>query len=158
MIRAFCDWLAATELSITIQSLTWIVPAVQTVHILLIAAVMATALLFNLRLLGVHGTDQPVGTAALHLLPAIWFALPGLALTGIVLIIAEPARELRNPAFAAKMALLALVCAVTLWVGRRVRSAAPPGRGMARCAGAAGLLLWVAILAAGRWIAYLQVS
>ena len=37
MIRAFCAWLAATPLSVMLGTTRWIVPAVQTIHILAIA-------------------------------------------------------------------------------------------------------------------------
>jgi len=41
----FCDWLAASSPSQTIQTVSWIIPAVQTVHILCVAAVMSSVLI-----------------------------------------------------------------------------------------------------------------
>ena len=40
MISQFCNWLDATPLSQTFQSLVWFVPSIQTVHILSIGVVM----------------------------------------------------------------------------------------------------------------------
>ena len=41
-IDNFCSWLDQTPLSQAIQSTPWVIPAVQTVHILAIAAVMSS--------------------------------------------------------------------------------------------------------------------
>ena len=156
-IRAFCAWLAATKLSVALGSIEWIVPVVQTLHILLIAVVASSALLLDLRLLGAGSQRQSLAQAADRFLPALWWALPGLALTGAILIIAEPERELTNPAFGAKMALLVVAIAVTLWFRRRLSGTGWSQSG-ARLVGIASLLLWVGIVVAGRWIAYAQDS
>jgi hypothetical protein len=157
MIRSFCKWLAATTLSTTLGGAVWVVPLVQTIHLLLIAVVMASALLLTARLVGMTGRDLTLAEAAQRFAAALWPALSGLALSGAILVIAEPARELTNPAFAVKMLLLVVALLVTFWVLRRLR--APGARqdgGMARWVGAASLLLWIGIATAGRWIAYLQ--
>ncbi|MBV8169878.1 MAG: hypothetical protein JO021_24035 [Alphaproteobacteria bacterium] len=153
MIRAFCDWVAASPLSAAIGGTVWIVPLVQTIHLLLIAAMMASALLFSVRLLGFGGRDQTIAEAARRFALVLGVAIPGLAVTGIVLILAEPARELLNPAFAIKMLLLVIGLAASVWAVRRLMRA---DSAVARWIGAAGLPLWMAVVAAGRWIAYMQ--
>ena len=45
----FCNWLAATPFSQVLQTVGWIVPAVQTVHILAVAAVVEFGLLIAIR-------------------------------------------------------------------------------------------------------------
>lgn len=151
MIPAFCNWLAETRISAALGRVEWVVPGVQSVHLLLIAAVMGAVLFLGLRLLGLHGTAESVAVAARRLLPVIWGGVAGLGATGAVLIVAEPARELTNPAFGCKMLLLGLMLLVTLHVQRQLSRA--PGRVW----GAVTLIGWVGILAAGRWIAYTQV-
>ena len=42
MIKEFCEWLAATPLSQDIQDAFWVIPTVQTVHIVSIAIVMTS--------------------------------------------------------------------------------------------------------------------
>ena len=49
----FCAWIETTPLSQAIQTHSWVVPTVQTIHILGIAAVMAAVLMIDLRLIGV---------------------------------------------------------------------------------------------------------
>src|SRR5207253_2508071 len=100
-----CAWLEQTPLSQVIQSTGWIVPAVQTVHILAIAAVMASTLMIAWR-----GEQR--------FRPVIWWALPVLLATGVVMIAGEPARSLANPIFQLKMLLLASAIAAMIALGR----------------------------------------
>ena len=137
-----------TPLSQAFQTLSWVIPAAQTVHILGIAATMAAAVMVNLRVLGLLARDQPVAQVSARFTPVIWRALPVLLVTGIVLIVAEPVRSLKNPAFALKMALLVIAIAVTRIGQRRVA-------GTLRAS--VSLMLWAGIVFAGRWIAYIQV-
>jgi hypothetical protein len=110
----FCTWLAATPLSQTIQSVEWLIPAVQTVHILAVAMVMTSVLMIDLRLIGVGARDQTIAAVAKRFLPFIWWTLPVLLATGATLIIAEPARALENPVFYLKMGLLLAAVTITL--------------------------------------------
>src|SRR5467141_1727408 len=139
----FCSWLEQTPLSQTIQSTGWIVPAVQTVHILSIAAVLSSVLMIDLRLMGFLGRDQPLARVSERFLPVIWWTLPVLLATGSVMIIGEPARSLANPVFQLKMALLVAAIAVTAALHKESRIIA-----------ILSLSLWVGIVFAGRWIAY----
>ena len=79
-----------------------------------------------------------------------------LLITGIVMIVGEPARSLKNPVFQLKMALLLAAMAVTALHQLRLarRHALPNGRGTALLIALPSLGLWAAIVFAGRWIAY----
>ena len=157
MIQSFCDWLSNTSLSLTIQTVMWIIPAVQTVHILCVAVVMSSMAMLDLRLVGMAGKRQSVSQMVSRLVPWVWGAFPVLLTTGVILIVGEPSRELLNPYFRAKMAMLATVIVITFIVERK--NAKDPdyweSRGAAAAlTGLASLLLWVGIITAGRWIAY----
>src|SRR5260221_3540400 len=80
----FCSWLEQTPLSQAIQDAAWVVPAVQTIHILAIAAVMSSALMIVLPL-------HP------RLPRAVWWSPPGVLSPGTAPIINEPARLPRHP-------------------------------------------------------------
>jgi hypothetical protein len=161
-LDGFCNWLSLTALSQSIQSTAWLIPALQTVHILAIAVVIACALMVDLRLMGVGAIDQTIAAVARRFLPFLWASLPVLLVTGAALIIAEPARALENPVFALKMACLLAASALTL--ACQIALAAKPvawersggGRMVARLVALTSLMLWVAIIFAGRWIAYVQ--
>jgi len=157
MIQSFCDWLSNTSLSLTIQTVMWIIPAVQTIHILCVAVVMSCMAMLDLRLIGVAGKRQPISRMVSKFVPWVWGALPVLLTTGIILTIGEPSRELLNPYFRAKMLMLAIVTGITFVVQRQNKkdtSFWELRRGTAATAGAFSLLLWVGIITAGRWIAY----
>ena len=139
----FCSWLEQTPLSQAIQSTSWVVPAVQTIHILAIAAVMSSVLMLDLRLLGVVGTDQPLARVTSRFRPVIWWTLPILLATGAVMIIGEPARSLANSVFQLKMLLLFAAIGVTAAFHKGARIVA-----------VLSLALWIGIVFAGRWIAY----
>ena len=159
-IDRFCLWLEATSLSQAIQSTAWIVPAVQTIHILAIAMLAGSVLMLNLRLIRVVGIDQPLDRFSSRFLPVIWWALPILLITGAIMIIGEPARALKNPFFQLKMALLLAALGVTtlyqflLARGGAHFEPAKSGRGAALLIAVPSLALWTAIVFAGRWIAY----
>ena len=159
IVVEFCNWLVRTPASVTIQSEPWIIPAVQTVHILCIAIVVTYNGMLDLRLMGVAGKSRTIAEMTGDFMPWIGWALVVLALTGVIMIIGEPARELTNWVFWVKMSLLAAAIALTLYLRRVVRRDAghwDGRRNSARVFAAVSLVLWVSILTAGRWIAYVQ--
>jgi len=161
-ISQFCDWLAATPLSVGIQSVSWLIPAVQTVHILAIAALIGASLAVSLHLLGVSARTESSRNVAARYLPIVWWALPILLVSGAVLIIAEPARSLTNPILAIKMGLLLFASITTLsfqlplqrdgefWLSTPARVFA------AKSLAVLSFSLWVGVIFAGRWIAYVE--
>jgi hypothetical protein len=159
-LTGFCSWLQQTAFSQTLQNVEWIVPAVQTIHILAIGAVISSALIINLRLFGILATDQTLARVSARYLRVIWCALPVLLVTGSLLITAEPLRSLGSPAFQLKMAMLVCVSIILLVYQSRLARTAPgaPRSGQAPRHGGiltvASLLLWISIIFAGRWIAY----
>ena len=162
-MQALAQWLAATPASRGIAGALWLIPVLQAVHILAIAAVLSAVMLVDLRILQVAGRSQTMAETAHRFVPWIWTSLVVLAATGLLLIIGEPKRSLLNPAFQLKMLLLALAIAVTLAFQISLRrnlalwnDGAPAGRLMSAFA-VLSFLLWCAIAVAGRWIAYLQV-
>src|ERR1700742_3068033 len=106
-LSEFSRWLAATPLSHVIQTTKWVIPALQTIHILSVAVVFSSAVLVDLRLWRLLNRDWAVSAVARLFLPAIWPVLAVLLITGSLLIIGEPKRSLLNSAFYVKMALLA---------------------------------------------------
>jgi hypothetical protein len=137
------------------------VPAVQTVHILAIAAVMAAVLFLNLRLLGVVGRDRPLAEVSARFRPIIWWTLPILLMSGAFLIIGEPVRSLENPIFQLKMFLLITVIIVTLSYQAPLNKdghfwdATSSRRVSIKAIAVLSLILWIGIVCAGRWIAYI---
>jgi hypothetical protein len=164
MLQNFAQWLSDTAPSRFIQDILWIIPAVQTVHILAIAVVLSSVAMIELRLFGLVGRSTPVARTADRFLPWLWWGTLVLAITGAILITGEPGRALTNPAFQLKMVLLSVAIVATFAFHRSVRRSSAlwsePARslGVLRAAALATLLLWFSIAVAGRWIAYAVVS
>jgi hypothetical protein len=153
------NWLLATKLSAAIQNTSWVIPTIQSVHILAICIVMSSVLLLNLRLVGLVGGGEPVDAFTRRYLPWVWWALVVLFLSGSLLIIGEPNRDLQNTVFWTKMSLLACAVVLTLILERPVLRNARywdprPRRYIARALALAALACWVGIVLCGRWIAY----
>jgi hypothetical protein len=159
-LRALSEWLATTSLSLTIQNVTWIIPLVQTIHILCVAAVFSSVLMVDLRLLRLVQRAQPLSSVTSRFLSWLWVFLGILLITGSLLIIGEPERSLLNPAFLLKMAMLIAVIFITVLIARPLRTneafwEASFGRqAAAKLIAIVSLALWSGIIFAGRWIAY----
>ena len=146
----FCENLEATPLSQAIQTIVWVIPTVQIIHIVGIAAVMGSAFMLNARVAGLVDRDEDAGSVARRFLPVIWWTLPVLLATGAVMIIGEPGRALKNPVFHAKVALI-LVAMAHLWFCHRRLLA---GTANAAAVVLPSIVLWLGIVFCGRWIAY----
>src|SRR5450755_4951657 len=150
-INALCVWIDQTQLSQWMQVTNWVVPTVQTVHILAVAVVASSALMIDLRLIGVFWADRPIRDVSSRFLPLVWWPLSLLLATGAIMIIGEPARSLKNPAFQLKMALLVSVLVVTALYQLLLRrdpnlgSPASSRRGTATAIATLSMLLWAGI-------------
>ncbi len=149
-------------MSLFIQDQFWIIPTVQSTHILAVAVVMASGWLISLRMMGLSGRSHSIQAMANRFLPWIWFALLVLAVSGVILVVGEPARQLLNVAFRLKMLLVAAL-AVATYVFQKALTRNPaywntPGDPeiAVKGVGALSLFVLVAIAVAGRWIAYVQ--
>lgn len=152
-------WLYATPVSTAIRDLLWVVPTVQSIHIIAIAVIFGCAVISDLRLAGLFATDQPVRNVIRRYYPWMRNALLVLLATGLVMAIGEPDRVLVNSTFWLKMALI-IVAFTLAWRVRRpyLRTAAPgqsPGEKPPIKAFAwLSIALWCVVIICGRWIAY----
>jgi magnesium-transporting ATPase (P-type) len=160
VIENFCDWLSATSLSVAFQSAGWFVPLVQTVHIICIAILLVSVYVISFRLIGLTRGSLPLASVAARSTPWVWATLSVLLVSGILLTITEPARELLNWAFRVKMLLVLLLAAILLLVQSSLRrhpdywTQSPRRRRAARAVGILAVIVGACIVTAGRWIAY----
>lgn len=159
----FVTWLGNTPFSLMLATHGWMVPAIQSVHILAIAMLTASVVLVDLRLLRTPNGDQGIAATVRRFAPWTRGALVILLLTGGLLIISEPNRELTNWLFWTKMALIVVAILVTTAFQRVVRANAGGWDAGEHRSGAItfallSLTLWTAIIISGRWIAYVQVQ
>lgn len=105
----FADWLSKTSPSHTLRvHESWVIPGVQSIHIIGIAIIMGSVFMILLRILGWAGTDQTLRQTTDRFGPWLIGALLLQLVTGLVMIVAEPVRELVNFSFWAKMVFVAM--------------------------------------------------
>lgn len=160
-MKQFAAWLSTTSPSVFIQEHNaWAIPTIQSIHIVGIALVMGSVLMLELRILGLAGTDQTLQQTERRFGPWLTGALWLLLLTGILMVIGEPARELVSFSFWAKMGLVALGTAIAVAFQRSVRRHGErwdhelAGRASVRALAIVTLLIWCAIIVLGRLIGY----
>jgi hypothetical protein len=127
-------------------------PIVQTIHLLSISAIMGSVVLIDLKVLGLALPHQGTRELIRRLMPWTWAALPLLALSGLVFIVAQPHRYFDNPMFRLKFTLL--VPAIALAAVFHA-SDLKDGK-LAKLLAAVSLCLWLGVAMAGRWIAYVD--
>ena len=155
----FAAWLAQTSLSVAIQSHEWIIPTIQSIHIVAIGIALASVFMIDLRIMGWAGRDQSLIETTERFGPWLDGALGFLLMTGIVMVIGEPARELLAFSFWSKMCLVAIgtaVAAVFRNSVRRNRSYWEESVSGWRIKSLAllTLLIWIGVVILGRLIAY----
>ncbi len=157
-------WLGSTPLSqgarAALRASSWLAPADETLHILALTTLFASAAIVNLRVLGVIGKDRALGPLARKLLPLTWSALVVLVLTGGLLVMNRPGRYFRNDMFIFKMGFVLL--AVTTTLALQIGFSRDEGfwertagrQALARGGAVFALALWSGAIVCGRWIAY----
>ncbi|HEX6689945.1 MAG TPA: DUF6644 family protein [Burkholderiales bacterium] len=153
----------ASGLGQAMRQWLWLYPTVETVHIVGIGLLFGSIAVLDLRLLG-FSRNIPVKTLARHVLP--WTAGSFLLIvpSGLMMFTAHATDFISSPVFVVKMCLIltaglnaALFHAITfpsvaVWDSEEMRKLPPPPS--VRLAGAASLLLWIAVIACGRLLAY----
>ncbi|WP_404713736.1 DUF6644 family protein [Sphingomonas sp. MMS24-J13] len=146
-------------LNILIASHDWIIPSLQTIHILSVAVVLSGVLFINLRIAGLVEHGQPIAAILDRYLWPVTIAVTVLAVTGALLIAGEPTRAIFRMIFWIKMALIVAALGLT-WSHRAVFTLAPGGAiavaPARKLVAIVALALWLAVIVAGRWIAYVN--
>ena len=158
-LSAQADRLAATPVAAAMRDGVWLYPIVETVHIAGFAILVGAVAMFDLRVLGC-ARGLPVRTLGAHLLPWAVASLLLIVPAGLLLFASQPRDFLANPTFALKLALIAvagvnaLVFHMGVYRGVAAWDVATPAPAGAKAHAALSLLLWFAVIACGRLLAY----
>ncbi len=157
---AFCKWLEQTTVGGGIRESLWLFPAIETLHLFGIVLLVGTSTVFDLRLLGWMKRRERVSEVWARLLPWAWAGFAAQVVTGALLFSSEAVKVYSNPAFRLKMLLLLLVGVNLLifhWTAYRKVAARDGGEAVpvgAKVAACVSILLWVGVVAAGRFIGF----
>ena len=141
----------------------WLYPSVEVIHLVGIGLLFGSIAVLDLRLLGMS-RNIPVRALARHVLP--WTAGSFLLIvpSGLLMFTAHASEFVQSNVFILKMLLIlaaglnaALFHAVTfrtadVWDAEDMRKLPPPPS--ARASAAISLVLWIAVIACGRLLAY----
>ena len=156
----FCLWLQHTRVGVEVSESLWLFPLIETIHIWGIILLVGTTGVLDLRLLGLILTHERVSDLHHRLIKWTWTGFSVMFITGTFMFASEATKMYENDAFRLKM-LLIVVAGLNAVVFERVTfrnvsnwdaSARTPG--LARAAACVSLVVWVGVIAAGRWIAY----
>lgn len=155
----FFQWLRDTEIADAIRTSTFLFPTIESVHVLAISLVVGSIVIFDLRLLGLAWNSRPVSQIVSEIIPLTWIFFGVAAITGSLLFVSNAVGYANNIYFIVKMASLVLAFVNQLFfhvvTERNIAvwdSLKPPTS--ARAAGAISLVLWITIIACGRWIGF----
>jgi hypothetical protein len=150
--------LEASALGTALRDSTWLLPAIKAVHLAGISTLVGTIAVLDLRLLGVR-RSLPVRRLAARVLP--WSAGSFLLIvpSGLAMFVARAGELIASPVFALKMCLIMAAginaavfhAAVFRRAAQWDVDAMPPAA--ARGSAALSLLLWLSVIACGRWLA-----
>jgi hypothetical protein len=129
-------------------------PIVNVTHVLAIGALVTTALLMDLRILGL-ARGVPVEMAVHYLRPVAAGALVLAVLTGLTLFSVQPVDYFANSAFRVKMLLL-VAAVLNALVFTTFRAHRRPERPAARAMAVLSIGLWISVAIAGRFIGFLE--
>jgi hypothetical protein len=137
----------------------WLYPIANVGHILSLVAFASAVAVMDLRLLGAFAATAPGRLLANARVAAIT-AFGGLAVTGFMLFSAEASHVVLNPVFRLKVLLVGagILNMLIYEIGaRRAVARLPPGARLpraARASAALSIVIWIAVAACGRSIAY----
>jgi len=160
-VKHFALWLSTTLPSVYLQEHNaWAIPTIQSIHIVGIAMVMGSVFMIDLRILGWAGKDMTLRQTTERFGPWLTTSLWLLLVTGVLMVVGEPVRELVTFSFWLKMALVAIGAAAALiFQGALRRHDEQWGdmlahRASIKTMSVVTFLIWAFVIVLGRLIAY----
>ena len=131
-------------------------PTIITLHTICMGLLAGVSSAIDLRILG---AAPGIPLAPLRLFyPLMWLALGINAMTGVLMVIGYPTKQLTNPLFYIKLSLVALAVFLVYRIGIEVLSAAKQGQSAltarAKWMAATSLAVWASLIIAGRLLEY----
>jgi len=159
-IAAVLEWIQRTSLAVEIRDSLLLFPLLESAHVIGLSIVFGTALIIDLRLLGLATMHRSFQRLAYDTLPWTMGAFALTAVTGALMFMTNASVYFHNVYFRVKVALLLLAAAnamvFELTTRRRVGhwdEARLLPRG-ARAAATISLVVWIGVIVAGRMIGF----
>ncbi|HEY1898808.1 MAG TPA: DUF6644 family protein [Steroidobacteraceae bacterium] len=160
MLESALVWLHDTSFGTVIRESVWAEPIIETIHVLTLTVFLGFVMMLDLRLLDLVLQRTRVSTIFQQFNPWLFGSFAIMIVTGLSLFAGDPVLFYGTIFFKLKMLMLLAaalnVVAFNLTLGRRLAqwdalSTTPTG---AKITGLLSLILWIAVVACGRGIAY----
>jgi hypothetical protein len=156
----YVQWLDNTPFATALRESGYAYPCIEATHVMALAFSVGAVLWFDLRLLGWTMRDDRVSDVYRQVRPWMFTGFAVMFVSGALLFATRALEAYASPYFRLKLALLVLgainIVVFHTTIGRQRdewdAAGRPPAR--ARAAGGVSLVLWFAIIAAGRIMAY----
>jgi len=151
-------WIYDLSVSQTVRSSLWIFPFLECVHLYSMVLLVSVIAAFNLRLMGFRIVDKPQPLSRFSrmtiVLASVCFGINFIA--GLFLFGSKAPDYYLNSAFRTKLFLILVAVAYHLFLfSRASKWDDDQGNTLGpRFAGFASLVLWISVIAASRWIAF----
>jgi hypothetical protein len=152
---AFFEWCERTLIGEVVRTSVWLFPVIEAAHLLGLSLLGGAVLLLDLRLTGLLRSSVPIPELARLTWRWTMIGIGAMIATGVPLFLSEAVKCYYNPSFWVKMGTLPIAVIFAVTVRRRVAGRAETGPSTrTRLVGAASMMLWLVVAAAGRWIGF----
>jgi hypothetical protein len=147
------EWLNGSAAANAMNGPEWAFPVVESLHFAGFALLIGTIAIIDLRLLGFGMRRQSPSDLARDLAPWTLAGLVIMLITGPLMFCADAVTYYVNPSFRFKMACLAVAIVYNFTVHRWASHSGPPPIA-GKLVAFFSLVLWTAVVAGGRMIAF----
>lgn len=147
-LAPFFAWLETTGVARAVAESLLVTASLSALHVLGFTLIMGSALVANLRLLGVLLNQRPILEVTGPALRGVAAGLAVSAATGVLLFAARAASVSANGIFQVKMLLLVAAAVFHFTVHRSVAQRVSATAPLLRATGAVGLALWLGVAVA----------
>jgi hypothetical protein len=160
MLHNIGEWMEHFGWVQYVSTTAWLYSGISAIHYFTLFITVGTAVLIDLRVLGLAGTRKPVSQFAQQIYPWLWGAFWLAILSGFLEFITDAGDYLPDKVFETKMTtiLLAVIFTILLWRSIPKAAAGEPDRtaslsGGSKLLAALSLIFWIGSILAGVEIA-----
>lgn len=148
------QWFEESGLGVAVRESVWAFAAIESVHLLALAAMGGAILLVDFRALNLVMRHRSVSELARETQALATVSLLVLIVTGVALFASEAVKCYYSTPFWVKMWALMAATIYTYTIRRRAVMSPGPGGGMQALVSVGSIALWFVVAASGRWIGF----
>lgn len=148
------QWFEESALGLAVRESLWAFAAIESVHLLALAAMGGAVLLVDFRVLNIVMRHRSVSELARETQALVTVGLVVLIVTGIALFASEAVKCYYSTPFWVKMGTLFVATIYTFTIRRRAVMSPSASGGPNAMVSVVSIVLWFVVAASGRWIGF----